>query len=337
MHRPPASPAFVFTFALAVVGATACATATPPSGDSARDREDSVQLSQAGSALTTTCRLETVGLPCDPDGAGNATECDGVCWVNAGAEVSCVAVFDIGLQVTDLNGRICGDEQGTDCSRSCENGQCVDKNARLGTACRPAANSTTCDGVCTLRGGEATCDAVDVCEDVGLSPDSCRLTACNFDTFEQGCTTYELRNRVCEASQPDADGGATDGDASADASIEDASTRDASLNNDASTPLDASTSALSSAQTSHQEAGASSTTRGSAATSTSSRAVLDAGVDAGPKPRVPARVVGGACTLKPSTNSGLVGYVALILAGVLLRRRSSCDHVAKRRDELLHL
>jgi len=141
-------------------------------------------------AITSPCTLDTVGLPCDPDGNGPATECGGVCWVGANRQASCQSLGSLGMQVNDVTGRICGDATGQDCSRSCVNGQCVDENARLATACRPTATSNTCEGLCTLIGGNPTCDPVDACSSAGLN--GCVLRGCGFDDNTTGCEDYPL-------------------------------------------------------------------------------------------------------------------------------------------------
>ncbi len=163
-----------------------------------------------GEAITGACSLQTVGLPCDPDGGGGVTECEGVCWIGADRQPACVAVASLGMTNVDLNGRICGDSAGQDCGRSCENGQCVAKNARLGSACRPDGRSTTCDGLCTLIGGEPQCDPVTACADVNA--DGCSLHACGFDDNTTGCQDYPLSDgTTCDDGQSCTTGDACDG------------------------------------------------------------------------------------------------------------------------------
>jgi hypothetical protein len=149
-------------------------------------------------AITSPCTLNTVGLPCDPDGNGPATECEGVCWVGANRQPTCQSLASLGMQVNDVTGRICGDATGQDCARSCVNGQCVTENASVGTACRPTATSNTCDGLCTLSSAlSPTCLAVAVCSNVGLN--ACVLHACGFDDNTTGCQDYPLpRGTTCD-------------------------------------------------------------------------------------------------------------------------------------------
>jgi hypothetical protein len=285
-----------------VVGALGCSQVN----DTAALRQAAPEraLSVVETKLTTACRLDTVGLPCDPDGAGEATECEGLCWVGDDAEVGCLPLADAGLVQTDLNGRICGDQQGRDCSRSCENGACVEKNARLGTACRPGANTTTCDGVCTLVGGQPVCDEIAVCSEVGIADDGCTLKACNFENFELGCHDIQLTNAVCEASQAELDSGLT-----ADAASLDASLSDAAIDSGLSAP------------TSVADAAASTTSSGRTTAQVGTSSAVDAAVpDAGVRPRTPTRVVGGACNVASGRNPG-VSSIVLVLLGLLVARR----------------
>ncbi|HMJ13948.1 MAG TPA: hypothetical protein VK524_21170, partial [Polyangiaceae bacterium] len=123
---------------LAVAGATACASADDPNPQ----RETGEQ----SAAITTACAERTFGMPCDPDGAGSATECQGICWLNAAGSPACLGVAAVGMTATNLNGRVCGDATGSDCGQSCENGACVNLNARVGSACIVAGIGNTCGG-----------------------------------------------------------------------------------------------------------------------------------------------------------------------------------------------
>jgi hypothetical protein len=177
-HRKPLT-------ALLAVSATvflAC-TNQAPSGSS-----DEAKVVQ--SPIISACSQQTLGLPCDPDQNGPATECEGVCWVDTDLHAICATLANMGMAVTDLNGRICGDSLGRDCSQSCENGLCVAKNARLGTACRPTASLSSCDGLCTLISGNPTCDPVTACDSVGVQ--GCTLRACGFSDNTTGCLDYTL-------------------------------------------------------------------------------------------------------------------------------------------------
>lgn len=314
--------------AAAVVGALACSTGPRPSQSSAAQAAPETHkptTSKVESAIASNCRLSTVGLPCDPDGAGDATECQGVCWIDDAAFVSCLPVAQVNLTVTDLNGRICGDVEGRDCGQSCENGACVEKNARLGTACRPNNNSSTCEGVCTLIGGEPACDEITVCSNVGISADGCSLTACNFESYEDGCIEYTLENSVCEASQvPVIEAGVSS--EPADAAVS-ADAGDAASNfSDAATGV--ADAAPNQTSTSSESTPAMSEARPDAAAARSdagesSEPVGDGGAVFTPY-RSPTKVVGGACSTAPG-RAGAGGVVLMLAALGLVgtwRRRS---------------
>jgi hypothetical protein len=299
-------------------GTTAPRGETTQNGNGA-ELSTPISVQRVESAITSMCRLSTVGLPCDPDGVGSATECEGLCWIDDAALVSCRPVAELNMTAIDLNGRICGDVEGRNCGQSCENGQCVDKNARLGTACRPTNNSSTCEGVCTLADGEPTCDTVTVCGNVGISEDGCELTACNFDEYQEGCQLFELDNAVCDASnQP----------APIEAGVDEL---DAAVPDAAATSTDVAESSTSPAP----DAAASSTSGGMSTDveETSSFVAADAapGIDGGDAdggdvlPPImqdtAVKVVGGACSA--GRNPGHVAWAWLSLSAALLivRRR----------------
>jgi hypothetical protein len=306
------------------------------SGETQRDvAAQAPDIARVDNAVTTACRLATLGLPCDPDGAGEATECEGLCWADDQAEVSCRPVAELNMAVVDLNGRICGDGPGNNCARSCENGVCVDKNARLGTACRPNTNSNACEGACTLEGGEPKCDTVAVCASVGISDDGCELRACNFDSFELGCITYELENPVCEASKippvvvVDAGGSSTTSD----------DVRDGGSVTGGDAGQSTGDAAVTSTNDTQSRSDSNSNSSNSDSTSDSSRSRSDESVgdagdagdtdDTGRRPRVANRavkVVGGACAVSsaPGSNDdvsrGLLASLALLGLAVFRRR-----------------
>lgn len=304
----------------------ACSTAAQTVTSNAEPAEPAPQqpaTSKVESAITSNCRLSTVGLPCDPDGNGAASECEGVCWIDDGAFVSCLPVAQVNMIVTDLNGRICGDVEGRDCSQSCENGECVDKNARLGTACRPNNNSSTCEGVCTLSGGEPFCDEVTVCGNVGISDDGCTLTACDFESFEAVCKDYPLENSVCEASQiPVIEAGVSS--EPTDAAVPD----DAG---DAAPNTTDVTSVAVDAAADRTSAPGESTSAATSAPADTSGSRLDGGpaVDAGDggrpvvvAPSPATKVVGGACSTAPGrSGSRGLAFVLAALGFMALRRR----------------
>lgn len=305
------------------------------------------EIDRVESAITSACRLATVGLPCDPDGAGEATECEGLCWADDSAEVSCRPVAELNMAVVDLNGRICGDGPGNNCGRSCENGVCVDKNARLGTACRPNNNSNACEGACTLEGGEPKCDSVTVCSSVGISDDGCELRACNFDSFEVGCMVYELENPVCEASNvPPVDVADAGEQSTNTGDVEDAgfvsvgdagqSTSDAAATSTSDTQSRDSNSNSSDKSDSTSDAGGSSdSTSGDAGDQQDSD-------DTGRRPQVANRavkVVGGACAVAPAhgagddVSRGLLASLALLGLAVHRRRRAQRRAAQRRRHD----
>lgn len=318
---------------LVVIGGVAACSTSPGTGETNAANAAPAEAAKASvevveSAITSGCRLSTIGLPCDPDGSsGAASECEGVCWIDDAALVTCMPVADVNMITTDLNGRICGDVEGRDCSRSCENGNCVDKNARLGTACRPTNNSTSCDGVCTLIGGTPACDAVTVCDDVRIADDGCALRACNFNEYEGNmCQIIELDNAVCEASMlpPVIEAGVSSepGDAAVPADGGDA----------AAVPGETSSDEVSDAAASEPEPGETTTdgARDAATptegTSSASSGAVDAGGDAsvpvGVYANRPTKVIGGACSAAPNGGS-TSGFGAVLAAlGVVAFRRA---------------
>lgn len=315
--------AVVTTGALAATLACSTGSTTVATEAERANAEPKNATSKVESAIVSNCRLSTVGLPCDPDGNGAASECEGVCWIDDGAFVSCLPVAQVNMIVTDLNGRICGDVEGRDCSQSCENGECVDKNARLGTACRPNNNSSTCEGVCTLSGGEPVCDEITVCSNVGISDDGCTLTACDFESFEAACKDYPLENSVCEASQvPVIEAGVSS--EPRDAAVAGDAGDAAANSSEAPSPvLDAATDQTS-APGESKDSGATAAPVDTTVSRVDGGSVVDTG-DGGavivfPSPAT--KVVGGACSTAPG-NSGTSG-LALVLAAlglVTLRRR----------------
>jgi hypothetical protein len=320
--------------AVAVVGLTACSTVPKAADDNGEKPKAATEkeTTKVESAIVSNCRLSTVGLPCDPDGNGAASECEGVCWIDDGAFVSCLPVAQVNLTVTDLNGRICGDVEGRDCSQSCENGECVDKNARLGTACRPNNNSSTCEGVCTLTGGEPACDEVTVCSNVGISDDGCSLTACNFETFEPACKVFELENSVCEASQiPVIEAGVSSAPTEA-AVANDAGDAAPDANQTSSDVVDAAADRTSAPSEPTETVTSAAPADAAVSRIDGGRGALDAG-DAGPvyvAPSSATKVVGGACSTAPG-RTGTSG-MALVLAAlglVTLRRRAAGVRAAK--------
>ncbi len=303
---------FAMAWPLVVASAIGCSNAA--SSAESNELQSAARLATVESSLTSACRVETIGLPCDPDGAGNATECEGLCWADDDAAVSCVPVAAANLVETDLNGRICGDEQGRDCSRSCENGEVRRKECSPWYSVPTQAQHDDVRRGVHVGGGEPVCDEVSVCDEVGISDDGCTLTACNFDAFEEGCVTLELTNPVCEASQDESDVGTG-------ASVDAGSATDIDAGGSTSAVVDAGVITTDDNSTS-RGTGAAATSSASTPTTTSA---VDAGAirDGGTPVRTPVRVVGGACNVTPSSGLTDVRGTCLGLLGLalLLARR----------------
>jgi hypothetical protein len=66
-------------------------------------------------AIAGGCQTTTYGSPCDPDGVGPLTECQGICRPDPSTpsgQMACFAISAVGIG--NLDGRICGDD--TTCS-----------------------------------------------------------------------------------------------------------------------------------------------------------------------------------------------------------------------------
>lgn len=315
-----------------IAGAAACST-SPDAGETSVANARPVEGAKAPvevleSAITSGCRLSTVGLPCDPDGNGAASECEGVCWIDDAALVTCLPVADVNMITTDLNGRICGDVEGRNCGRSCENGECVDKNARLGTACRPTNNSSSCDGVCTLVGGAPACDQVTVCGDVAIADDGCSLRACNFDTYDGNmCKMFELDNAVCDASQlpPVIEAGVSSEAHDAAVALTDAGDAAAISGDNAPDAAGTDVAAPDAGETTAGDGTRDAATPVDTTGAPSSLGAVDGGSDAGVPIGVyanrPTKVIGGACSSAPS-GSSTSGFGAVLAAlGLVALRR----------------
>ena len=110
--------------------------------------------STAVEGITGSCTALTIGMVCDPDGAGTAAqECQGVCQLNSAGAPTCVRL----AQPSSVNGAVCGGT-GSDCSRTCLNGACSNTPAAFPVACRPTApGSHACQGVCAMVQGSRQC------------------------------------------------------------------------------------------------------------------------------------------------------------------------------------
>ena len=139
--------------------------------------------------ITTACNENTVGLPCDPDGAGGIAECEAVCHLGTDGSAACVPIVELGL--ANLNGRICGTTMGVGdeaCTRYCSGKSCLAVNAPAGAACRPVAGDTTCQGACD---GAGACVPLDDPCPFGREVQSCQFAACTFTNATQ-CVTLDL-------------------------------------------------------------------------------------------------------------------------------------------------
>jgi MYXO-CTERM domain-containing protein len=176
------------TFSLVMASClfAACGVGQPSS------REDE-SLGSVAQAITAACNLNTIGLPCDPDGPANPKlECEGVCAVATNGLVACQPVT-VGL----LNGVICGTTSGVGdaaCKRYCSGKTCLAANAPSGAACRPTNKGSPCDGACD---GAGKCDALATACDFGRSEQLCTFATCNFANSKQ-CVVANLgRNTIC--------------------------------------------------------------------------------------------------------------------------------------------
>ncbi|MFO0567792.1 MAG: hypothetical protein U0263_19185 [Polyangiaceae bacterium] len=166
--------------------------------------------------ITGACSELTFGLPCDPDGPlGNATECEGVCWLGFNGNAACVPMADAGL--ASLDGRICGTAAGVGnaaCANTCKDGKCQALAAAAGTACRPDAQSNSCAGQCNNL-GQCQPLGANVCP---FGRDNCIFTACNPLNVAQCTKNALLKSSDCTdgnactlADQCDGNGGCAPG------------------------------------------------------------------------------------------------------------------------------
>jgi len=178
-------------FAFASVAAACSSGETGPGGN------DGEALGSVSQAITTACNTQTLGLPCDPDGAGGPKlECEGVCGIATTGVVRCTAV-----PAGTLDGVTCGTASGVGdvaCTRYCSGKTCLAAIAPLGTACRPNLNSDPCDGQCD---GTGKCDSLGAAAcTFGRDEQLCKFATCNFSNATQ-CKTQNLtRNTLCSVS-----------------------------------------------------------------------------------------------------------------------------------------
>ncbi len=188
------APHSLFPGSLLLVG-----FATVLAASCGQDHDGPAQLGAVAEAVTGSCTADLFGFPCDPDGPMAATECQGICWIGTNGGPTCLPVATVGLASSDLNGRVCGNADASDCTRSCENGVCSTKNADVGSSCRPAGLGNSCSGNCTVVGVALVCQPAPIpC--VGYGVNQCTFTACDFGNNVSGCdTSYNLRSgTVCD-------------------------------------------------------------------------------------------------------------------------------------------
>lgn len=183
-------------FVIGLVGVSlmgACSSgAEPTSSDGKSGAKEA--LGQASQAITAACNLDTIGLPCDPDGpAGSKLECEGVCGIATNGLVSCQNVV-----AGTLDGVICGTTNGVGdnaCKRHCSGKTCMAVNAPEGAACRPTNKSNPCEG---------SCDGAGHCDNLGASACTfgrqeqlCKFDSCNFADVSECLTKNLAKNTLC--------------------------------------------------------------------------------------------------------------------------------------------
>jgi hypothetical protein len=146
------------------------------------------------SAITTACNLDTIGLPCDPDGpAGAKLECEGVCAIAVSGLVTCRTVV-----TGTLDGVVCGTSAGVGdaaCRRYCSGKTCLNSNAPQGAACRPNSKSNPCEGQCD---GAGKCAALgDVACTFGREGQLCKFDTCDFADSSRCLIKNLSRNTLC--------------------------------------------------------------------------------------------------------------------------------------------
>jgi MYXO-CTERM domain-containing protein len=161
---------------------------------SAAEPQEPESVGVKAEAITAACNLDTIGLPCDPDGpAGAKLECEGNCGIATNGLVACIAVV-AGV----LDGVVCGTTNGVGdaaCNRYCSGKTCLAADAPAGAACRPSSKSNPCEGQCD---GAGKCDKVaGIACDFGRDEQLCKFATCDFANSKQ-CVTKNLRkNTLC--------------------------------------------------------------------------------------------------------------------------------------------
>jgi len=183
--------------------------------DDQQPRDATVSVANEPSAITTGCMPQTFGLPCDPDGAGALTECQGVCWVyfSQYAPFTPYATCLPATQVAQSNEqKLCGNTSGTACSGAgvgkCVGSSCVpltNPSDSDGHACRPSGDAHVCSGVCS----SGSCTYAGGCPTgrnfmfYGQMLPTCHYRACDVlaPSVPSGCKNFKLaENTTCSDS-----------------------------------------------------------------------------------------------------------------------------------------
>jgi len=151
-------------------------------------------VASTSEAITTACDINTIGLPCDPDGPTRpATECQGICAIVQTGSAMCIGIAEASL--ANLDGRVCGNAGGIGnaaCARHCQGVSCLTTPALAGAACRPTSKSAPCDGQCN---GAGTCTPIASPCDFGRDGQLCTFKSCNF-VNATSCQTLGLLPRT---------------------------------------------------------------------------------------------------------------------------------------------
>lgn len=164
------------------------------SGELGSSNEGSVRATSQ--AITAACNVNTIGLPCDPDGpTGALLECEGVCTISTSGLAQCSTLKAAGLK--NLDGVVCGNSGGVGdgaCALHCLGRTCLVSPAPAGAACRPTAANAPCDGQCD---GSGVCTSITTPCEYGRRSQLCKFDTCSF-VHATSCTTQNLLpNTLC--------------------------------------------------------------------------------------------------------------------------------------------
>ena len=142
-------------------------------------------IAQVDQAVVGPCTMNTVGMPCDPDGpTGPKLECFGVCRISWTGLPFCAPAAP-----NTLDGLACGTATGVGhaiCQNRCQAGACVNIAAAAGAGCRPQDSSSPCDGACN---GAGVC--VPVAQPCAHKRDVCEFKTCDLKQVTS-CKTVAL-------------------------------------------------------------------------------------------------------------------------------------------------